>query len=296
MRWIAAVLVGILFSCIGCSEGEHEKREQPNPTSGTLLPAQSGNSPQPESRNAMFSTSPFAISTGRVPSGYAGVNLEELASALLDRHNKRYKNEFETTAQYKERLRQLDSNPILGSLRLDSIYAFSFRPSSARYNADARELRVTFESSYSGTYQGFGWLEYGSKGTSYPAQNAFGAEATVQTKTTNWYGITIRNLRNLAPKIPKSENDPFSGVVFRIPIRAEEAKVLKDRLKILVVCKLQAPFLTVEEINTEATITSPLKETTFFNLVHVRVEQLKVYAPDTGRILGVIASETAQKN
>jgi hypothetical protein len=301
LRWTtAAALVGVVLSCIGCSEGKHKKKEQQNPVRGTRASTESRKSPQPESRNAVFSTTPFATDTVQVPPGYAGISLEELTLALLDRQAKRYKDEFETTAQYRERLRQLDSSPILGSLMLDSIYAFSFRPSSSEYDADARVLDVRFQSSYCcdiggdnfGTYQAFGWLEYASEGNSYPAQNAFGAQATVQTKTTSWYGVVIRNLKSLSPKT----GGPFSGVVFRISTGAQEARILENRLKILVVCRLQAPFLTSEKSKTEPTIKDPLEETSYFYFVHVRVEQLKAYDPASGRVYGVINAGRAHEN
>ena len=300
LRWTAAVLAGLVFSCIGCSDGAHKETDQQNLASGAPASTESGKSAQPEPRNVVFSTSPFATDTVQVPPGYTGISLEELASVLLDRQAKRYKDEFETTAQYKERLRQLDSDPILGSLTLDSIYAFSFQPSSAEYDADAGVLNVRFQSSYCcdiggdnfGTYEAFGWLEYASTGNSYPAQNAFGAHTTVQTKTASWYGVVIRNLRNLSPQT----GGPFSGVVFHIPSGAEEARVLKNNLKILVVCRLQAPFLTSEETKTEPTIKNPLEETSHFYFVHVKVEQLRAFDRPSGRVYGVINAGRTQKN
>jgi len=228
----------------------------------------------------VYSTQPFEIRTENLPPEYRGVDLAQLSGALLDLQSKSNKDEFETTEQYRQRLRTLNSTALLGSLKLDSLYAFSFAPTDTNYDADAQILNVLLSANYSGEHDGFGWNAYRLKGENYSAKNALGVEVEVSSEHVLSYYLIIRNAQEFALQ----RNDLWTTFIVKIPIGQEKAKALKSSVRLLFVCSLEAPFLSSRYSRHEPTIRSPYDETMNNEFVYVRLVQLIAYDSTTGLV------------
>lgn len=66
---------------------------------------------------------PFDATAMRLPPDYVGMDLRGLLAALEKWVSRLARDEFETTAQYKERLVTEKGKPVYGSVRVDSLLA-----------------------------------------------------------------------------------------------------------------------------------------------------------------------------
>jgi len=290
---IISIVAGML---IGCTTSTEKIDRQ---SSGTTRATSADPSSRRELKNTVYSTQPFAVKTGNLPSRYWGVNLEQLSRPLLDLQVKSFKNEFETTEQQRERVRQLKSNVLLGPLTLHSVYAFSFEPDFSEYDADRQVLKVIFSTNYCclylhdyvGSDEAFRWTAYVTNENRYPAKNAFGVERTVDSHNVNWYGLVVQNLRDFRVQ----KRNGFSQLTFKIHIAPIEAKALKMNLRILLLCELHTPFLSLQQLKTSApTIKNPVDETTDYSFVHVRLLQARTYDVNSGIVYSTLSRESAQ--
>jgi hypothetical protein len=148
---------------------------------------------------AKFSTSPFS---GTLKPGYLGTDAQALYRALKERSKLTEKNEFETTDDYLARLKQQRSQPLIGTITVDSPVAFVLRPGSGRlnaqYSADEQKLQIVLaaESATIGFSQqdyekaAYEWRATEKSGK-YIGQNAFGATAEVVSTDKTHFGLAF---------------------------------------------------------------------------------------------------------
>jgi hypothetical protein len=233
------------------------------------------------------------------PINYRGVDVAELATALSPSQGP-VKDEFETTEQFRHRVHVMNSGPILGSLKLDSVYAFSFYPTRTEYDADHRKLTVVFESMYCcdvgghfNTYYAFPWQERTTKGQSYPAQNSFGAGVEVESEYVQWDGVVIRNLHDLHAEVGGVYASP--KLIFRIPIDPEKAKDLKSKIMVMLICKLEKPYLSLSSSKSPPTVKVPVERTEILSFVHVDVLRAMAYDLSSGTVYSTQESGKARQ-
>jgi hypothetical protein len=225
-----------------------------------------------------YSNEPFSLAASQLPPRYKGVNLISLFGALLDLQIDNRKDEFETSKQFKERVQNLNAKTILGSLRMDSVYAFSIDPPSyvgmphglrqMEYDADHGSLRIFFSSDYCcslggshfGTNEAFRWKEL--------------AGLSNDNKS-SWNGLVIRNLHDF----PIQTVYGTSVIPISISASPEEAKKLKQRIKVLLIGKLEKPFISFQS-----------GDPTSYSFVHVRLAEIRVYDPGSGRVYSKLSA------
>jgi tetratricopeptide (TPR) repeat protein len=90
--------------------------------------------------SSCFSTDEIDIKTTKLPPGYAGNNLREIAKAINGR-KQLTKDEFETTKQFIERMAAAKASPLVGNLLHTSNFAFSIG-GEFKYDADTETWDV----------------------------------------------------------------------------------------------------------------------------------------------------------
>src|SRR5215217_4611094 len=89
-----------------------------------------------------FSQSPFDPSVEKLPPDYRGHDSKEIIAALTRRDSQSVKGEFETTEQFRRRVKALDASPLSGGLTADSLLAFVIDGVETRYDADRGVMSV----------------------------------------------------------------------------------------------------------------------------------------------------------
>lgn len=90
-----------------------------------------------------YEQKPFDLSLQKLPVNYYGIDERTLLTGLLKRKEVEKKGEFETTEQYRQRLKQEQSKPLAGNLLIDSLMAASYEVIQAAYDADQQLMSVS---------------------------------------------------------------------------------------------------------------------------------------------------------
>jgi hypothetical protein len=116
-----AILSAVVITCIASSANPQKRRSQPAQQVGR-----------------------FDISRETLPPNYQGFDVETVFKQFSLRADKLQKSEFETTEQHQQRLKQLDSQPLLGTVTATDLMPFTIEmiEIESEYNADAQSLQV----------------------------------------------------------------------------------------------------------------------------------------------------------
>ncbi len=225
----------------------------------------------------------------RVATGFRGHDIEKVYASLLDAEGKRYKDQFETTPQYRERIQRLAAAPILGQLNRTSIYAFAVKTIVEGYDADGESLTVkvsiqtdmlpasAFHNGYMAIYS------RGSNITksSYVGTNAFGVTVPVEVIANQYYYIAFRSSVGLEIQ----GNGVWRDYLFRLHMPISEARDAKDKLAAVAVCRLVPPFTDSYTGEQKPTISNPKQETSYYKYISVDLLDVWLYDITTGKIL-----------
>ena len=222
---------------------------------------------------------PLNPSAASLPPNFTGTDFAAVYRALSIAP----KDEFETTAQYEARKQQLPTG----------IYAFKVPPMGpVIYDADQGkfEAKAFIDFAHRGSTSSNGGLLVLSResvgGGSHQATNAFGATTTVRTYTNTVSGLLV----------PQS----FNIVNLQVPVAAEKAREIKDRLAVLAVAEIGPQSVPARlssgataamrdatgYTSKDATLESPTDVTTYEHAIDAKVLGLWVYDTASGEILG----------
>lgn len=220
--------------------------------------------------------------------------------------------EFETTLEYQARIRLAIDTPIADGIKAGSEVAFVI-PSSLQnnleyfdiflttsYDADQGKMLVQFYPSL--TYQlgepkdiyalndrpndlhSIALLWGGSNPffKSWTASNAFGASVVVKDEQYDAYGLAF----DLGHPLEKQKLLALIGegaaASFLVPV--EEARIIKNRLRVLVLCELKDnPLMSATDYH-KATITDPNETTARYKYLHVAPIGLWIFDEETGKV------------
>ncbi len=298
----AAVSVIVLFSLLSLvylkREWDLSRRQVITDSS---KPSQSSRA-SPQTPTASSATGPAYIELPLNPAatsvgvGFRGHDIKRIYSSLLDAESKQYKNEFETTPQFRERMKQLAGAPFFGGLSRTSIYAFAVETTAMDYDADRESLMVKVgidkdmlpaRAFHDGYMSIFSWGKT-FPGSSYLGTNAFGVTTPLEVSTSVLYYIAFRH--SVVPV--QSHGFVFRGYrtvlrdyIFRIHVASSEARDAKEKLAVVAICRLVPPFTDDFERKEKPTITSPKEDDWRYSYVSVDILDLWLYDIATGRIL-----------
>jgi hypothetical protein len=270
-----------------------------------ISPAMSFAAPTPKKVAASvartYSQSPF---TGTVTRGFLG-NDPRAVYRAIEKTRLKGKSEFETTAQYDQRLAQYADKPLYGPLRISSTFAFVF-PSretpgnlenmyplnlTTSYKADTTTMTATvwFEQLGTPDYRGRSilWNEMTVTTGSYEGSNAFGATRHIE-KTTS----TITSLAfNLASPFYFWRKD--LEISFVVP--AEKAKLLKNNLRVLFVAKLVSPYVIETQEYTGPTFDDPYAASDVYHYFQCDISAIWLFDSSTGEVVAKLTQLESEK-
>jgi hypothetical protein len=251
--------------------------------------------------------------SGTVTPHFMGNDLRRICDALSSSISS-HKGEFETTAEYQAEVRDAIDKPIIGDIKAGSDLAFVI-PSPLHnhldeldegylttvYNADHAKMTVQLHTSM--TFQpgepddiksllarpkdihsvAIIWGANEPAYRSWNASNSFGASVKVKEQSYDAYGLAID-----VEHVPwKKDNlvtfiSEGGSVEFSVPI--EEARLIKGRLKVLIVCRIKDnPIMSGTDYH-KATMTSPFEKKARYKYLHITPVSLWVFDDETGKV------------
>lgn len=239
-----------------------------------------------------FSSAPFDPGVTSLPPRFPGNDPKAVYDSLFAIQQKAEKSEFESTAQYRERLRQTNTNtPLVGTLSLDSTYAFRITSSQieTKYDADAQQLTITIRigpvvsndprMKTNKILRRLEILHDVVSERAYEATNAFGAKMNVQSTLVDSYNVALSGLQ-----VPNG----FDETSLAISLPPQEAMRAKPNVAGLVAVKLdpRPPYFTAEETSYgRATYEFPYEYTTNSRYILGRTIDIWFFNEQDGRIL-----------
>jgi TonB family protein len=206
-----------------------------------------------------FDNAPFDTSVEKLPPNYIGHSLATLMQILPKWQRAARKSEFETTAEYQDRLSREKRKPLAGAIRFNSLLAFTIVKNdeeqlTAEYDADLGVMTVTLKlrqeyagGSYDNPYYRLGWGASSRKMGSYVGRNAFNRAVRVQVYRNDGYLIGMAALDLEAFSELRSRTQPYTrskiyehekSINIAINMGANEARTVKPNLRALVIGRL----------------------------------------------------------
>ena len=97
------------------------------------------NSQSTKKESCVYSEKQIDLNIKNLPANYHGNNLKSLANEIVSRMNLK-KDEFETTPQFQERIKNEKKKPLLGELNFNSTFAFESSDTEFQYDADRQKM------------------------------------------------------------------------------------------------------------------------------------------------------------
>jgi hypothetical protein len=209
---------------------------------------------------------PVDLNWKRIPHGYIGNDAELLYEALNNRLGAvPAKDQFETDAQYGEKLQNAVAGPLLGSLTASSLFAFAVKE-HMDYDAEKGVSSCPFYDPENIDLATLG----ATHGEPYVGQNAFGVKVDVDVSTTKKLNLKLLNLWE------------FDKVAF--PLSAEQARQSEDHLRLLLVGLIQPPYLAFKQDEEFPTIDNPTRATTIDETIPFSAREIWVVRDDDGEV------------
>ena len=246
-----------------------------------------------------YSTRPFDSKAERLPANYRGMNPEVIYQNFKRQEELEKKGEFETSDQYNSRISRMRGLPILGALRRDGIFAFAVDNLKTTYNADARELEalVRLGAVWKNVTPDPGLRAFSLKTKilrrKYVGQNAMGAKVLVDELASESFEAAIANFRQFKP-VELDRRQFFVKTIIQADVA--KAKLIKERLRALVVCRLLSPYTGYGAVLDEATFGKSSQY--FLRMYYLNAEAVELWLYDgmTGEIFRKIPAEEDLKN
>ena len=193
---------------------------------------------------------------------------------------------------------QLESQQtIVDSLNYGDVFAFQVHYLTANYDADRQVL--TASSSLSEVWRkGLNidpnWHSLVLLVSDLPGNseteirtNAFGAQKSVSRDWSTQYELAIRNSAAFkrSHHAGSSGSAPEQAFVLSLPLSRADAPTVKERVKLLAICKLVKPYTSEVHIHRSPTIDLPFDVLRHYYYVHAQLLQLWLYDSSSGRIL-----------
>lgn len=209
------------------------------------------------------------------------------------------KGRFETSSQYAARRARLTSKPLFDSVYMWSPLGFSVAPSWCEYNADTRDFTAHF-ALYKGTaYEKLGGFDLGGShevlrtatqsyvdySRSYRAQNAFGAEVTVDSEGRSTYGFGVMNWSDFR-FVPTSGDGNTYRLSYKTSVSPTTARRLEKDIRVLYVGYSTTPYQLQDIEGKSATYDSPYSSYNSFYYTALRLKEVWFYDSESGTIFG----------
>jgi len=217
----------------------------------------------PQQSPTHFSAHPFNSAATALPANYHGHDPEAIYKALESWSNTAKKGEFETTAEYRQRLAQRPAPSLPQGQSIQDLFAFELSPGkySFVYDADAALMSVRFD--FDGGSISIDDLPEAARPrspsleerlegvrlptadlvlqaqevTTYVGDNAFGSQRQIKKLRATSYGIACSNCESLS-----KQEGVRKSVRWQVSMAPAKARVSKPNSRVLLVVRLQDPF------------------------------------------------------
>lgn len=244
-----------------------------------------------------FSLEPFNLELEALPPAFVGHDFDTLYKNLMKIESSMIKDEFETTEQYLQRIDKNESSPIVGSLGYETVYAAQLRPGHAVYDADSQTLSayVGVSSYYYRSGMGLDSSKHKillnvkqlSSRTSIRS-NTFGANVEV-TSTSMESDYLVFDKKDIEGFPTETFDDPDTfreyGLVMKVRVPLNEAKRIKEDLRVLALFKLTRPYASEATSLIEPTIDYPYESLSKNRSLYTSPLEFWAYDPLTGKVL-----------
>jgi len=241
------------------------------------------NQPSKPVARTVFATSIFDNSWERLPPGYNGHSVIDLWPMLLSRRSKLIKQEYETSEAWAKRIEKLQAEPFHGSLTVFSLLAFSAQDVETEYDADQKTLSVkanketlSFDlvnNKGLSDYEAITWWFKSENKGSFIGSNSFGVKRKVRSEKEEGYYVLFK-----AGEIGEA------NLLTLQDVSVQQAKLLRPKLRVLVVGKLQYPYVGAESFKKKATIDTPVQTDSLYYYLYFKPEAFWFYNYETGEV------------
>lgn len=287
-------------SCSGPGRGGQEKRQGPGGPDG----------PGRGFFSTVFDAKPFNMSVDKLEPMYTGHNPELLYNNIRMRKERVSRDANETREQYRIRIGQEISRPLMGTMDFDSVYAFRITPGEALYNTkdQVMQLRCPLSAAFEG-----GREEKSKKAfmvryqplldNRYTITDSHGAKTEVEEIKFREYAVVPVNagalpveklsLRGVKEGARTNSTAPGSGkeepgrenIAETIRMTPEDAKRFEGSIMALLVCRLAEPYISYEEIGRAPATEKPGVYLARYHYIYVQLIEIWFYDAMSGKIL-----------
>lgn len=240
-----------------------------------------------KSGDSTYASDSFDAMVETIPANFKGHDCRAIASALKKLNLK--KDEFESSAKYRERIASIQGVNFFKNLNLDSTLIFKRKGLVnpwTEYNADTEKLTVDLSVRRSSAFAIGGnpaLMDWDSieiseaKPRFYTASNSFGVSVRVEERRFKTCAIAFSNKHYGARGGAKIEAEGISP---------EVAKRAKNGVSVFYAGKLSAPYVGHVSEPSPPTIDSPVDVNWEGDALVFKLQQVIVADPKTGEILG----------
>lgn len=255
--------------------------------------------PHVSAQNASWSPQPY-INGSSLPPNFRGLDIKQVWRLLKSKQQVLQKGEYETTAEYEQRLATSASN--IGPLVLGDEYAFLLQDLKPTYDADTQTFtaRKMFWCQKTLDYgQSKGWFtcavgKISRQQSSYVGSNAYGVEASIDKINGEDFGIAVSEENkffdsDIFSHDSFSQNNPMRELKASYAVPIDQAREVRNQtVGVLLVGKFDSARL-IEGRPTllSPTIDAPYDEFITQDAVPFTPTKLVLYVEETGKVLGV---------
>ena len=307
-RIITVSLLTLALTCLAFAQRRPSRTSPPAKPSPSPSPVTEKPTIEKKPVASSYSREPFDASLASLSPGFRGNSVIEIYDSLAERKKASVKGEFETTEAYNQRLRTDMSKPLIGSLTQDNVFAFAINGIGSEYDADRRVLHVRADVPrypFNKDWVIYRWGTVETGNSSYVATNAFGAQITVKRRRGRNYEIFIDNHQRFptstyVDEVGRGMSDEEKNrypelfeihkkqaFVADLDLPADDALRAKTNLRLLLVCRLAAPYmLEGEDLDSfsRPTFDLPFDTQFTFHRLYVDLVELWFYDFATGEV------------
>lgn len=264
---------------------------QSKPKQGRTLDSRT--SKKTEATRLAYMTTPFDPTQAKLGKDFAGHNIVDVFTSIKASPSLEEKSEFESTAAFESRRAAFSAQLLFGSVTPNDYLAFvpdeRFSSPEFTYDADSQQMTVSLE----GRREEF-IMEKGNptldvlqiesvvmERRDYMGSNAFGATVKVHEVFFQDYGVAFRPDNWLF----RSSEGYTRKFEYSIPMLPDEARAWKAEGKLLLVCKLESPWMHHSAHGHDPTIDDPNETLVDENDIQVVPTALWVFNGRSGDVV-----------
>ena len=250
----------------------------------------------------LYSSLPLDIESEKLPFNYRGNDPEKLCQFLNKVKPSLTRGEYETSAEYSERLQRVKSESHLDHLDLDSVFAFQVGLDATQFNADTENFQLFLEK---GKTSHLDLLDPLINDTPHftveleTIDKELGVKGRVRLLEANTLGISIMNPDAFITS-PYVEHDselgidiPKEGFLVELKMSRKEVMEVRKNVKALLLCKLMFPYVKNGEFaHSTPSLHDPYDIRMYGSKMFAELLQIWFYDMTSGRVLAKVVSSS----